>query len=335
MLRIREGVLGVPGGVFLVWWLPPPERNRTTLQSEPFPPFTVKQLVVHQALSPSSLLSVVFISSKLLQFIIGMVGIGGSLIIQPILAFVFVATRSSNSDTLGADRHITTLKMTDATEDILARLRSLGLSKKDLPHHLDMKRASVLVPLFERKHDFDGESSRQTSSTQQYKSNLHVLFTQRPRKMSSHGGEVCFPGGRQDPEDDGDDVFTALREAHEEVGLHPRYIDTIGRMETVESKHSLCVTPIIGLVQPPTEAEPSRLKMNEDEVEAAFAVPLEYFTIPENCVSKVRVKYGRGELLMRTYLFDDPESGRMFTIWGLTAHIIHEVARLAYRKDNS
>ena len=51
-------------------------------------------------------------------------------------------------------------------------------------------------------------------------SSIHVLFTQRPQNMKSHGGEVCFPGGKQDPEDNGCDITTALREANEEVGLN-------------------------------------------------------------------------------------------------------------------
>jgi coenzyme A diphosphatase NUDT7 len=151
--------------------------------------------------------------------------------------------------------------------------------------------------------------------------------------MSSHGGEVCFPGGRQDEEDKGDDVVTATREAYEEVGLHPQYVDIIGRMESIESKHSLCVTPIIGLVRPPYKAEPANLTLNADEVEAVFAVPLAYFANPVNCVSKTKIIYGsRKDFVMRTYLFDDVSSGRRFRIWGLTAHIVHAVAELAFEQ---
>lgn len=211
------------------------------------------------------------------------------------------------------------------SDHVLERLQSLGLDKKDLPHHTELKRASVLVPLFEREcNPSDGIPT---------KSNLHVLFTQRPTKMSSHAGEVCFPGGRQDEEDNGDDVVTATREAFEEVGLHPQHVEPIGRMETVESKHSLCVTPIIGLIQPSLKAEPSNLILNTDEVEAAFAVPLAYFADPENCSSQTTIQYGRWKnFVMREYLFDDDLSGRQFRIWGLTAHIVHAVAQLAFKE---
>ncbi|KAL7518589.1 hypothetical protein ACHAWX_003401 [Stephanocyclus meneghinianus] len=242
-------------------------------------------------------------------------------IAQPILAF-FAFTGDHTNNII---EDVVAKGMTGNT--VLQKLRSLGLEKKDSPHHMGLKRASVLVPFFERNSDTTEPATRQ------YSSNLHVLFTQRPINMSSHGGEVCFPGGRQDEEDKGDDVVTATREAYEEVGLHPQYVDIIGRMESIESKHSLCVTPIIGLVRPPYKAEPSNLSLNADEVDAVFAVPLAYFANPANCVSKTKIKYGSStDFLMRTYLFDDVSNGRRFQIWGLTAHIVHAVAELAFEQ---
>ncbi|KAL9184159.1 hypothetical protein ACHAXT_002245 [Thalassiosira profunda] len=240
-----------------------------------------------------------------------MVGIG------PLKPLLLAFASSNPNDSFDASQ----VKMSDveSQHSVIRRLRSVGTEKKELSHHEGLRRASILVPLFERS---SGTASR---------SNIHVLFTQRPKNMKSHAGEVCFPGGKQDPEDDGDDVKTALRETHEEVGIHPQFVDHIARMETVESKHSLCVTPIIGLIDQGV-AEPSQLKLNADEVEAAFAVPLEYFADPNNCDSAVKVKWRGGDFLLRTYLFDDPESGTVFKIWGLTAHVVHSVAKLAFGK---
>ncbi|KAL7532897.1 hypothetical protein ACHAXR_008049 [Thalassiosira sp. AJA248-18] len=237
--------------------------------------------------------------------------LGISSIISALL-FAFT-TRSSGS--------LNNIKMTNdiscQKDDVISKLRSLGMGKKELPHHADLRRASILVPLFERDDDDSNI--------------IHVLFTLRPKTMKSHGGEVCFPGGKQDP-DDVDDIHTALREAHEEVGLHSQYIESIARMETVESKHSLCVTPIIGFVNPSSVAEPSQLKLHTDEVEAAFAVPLHFFADPDNCHSIEKVQWRGGDFLLRTYLYDDPSSKRQFKIWGLTAHVVHLVATKAFCK---
>ena len=206
--------------------------------------------------------------------------------------------------------------------DVISKLRSLGLDKKDLPQRAELRRASILVPLFERS-----KSSSQTATLDS--NNIHVLFTQRPKRMKSHGGEVCFPGGKQDKEDEGCDIQTAKREAFEEIGLHHDHIESISRMETIESKHGLCVTPIIGLIQPSSKAEPSQLQLNEDEVEAAFAVPLIHFTNDDNC-SIEKIMWKGYEFPMRTYLYDDEESASQYKIWGLTAHVAHQVVMHAY-----
>lgn len=211
--------------------------------------------------------------------------------------------------------------------DVISKLRSLGLDKKDLPQHAELRRASILVPLFERSKS---SSQKVTSDS----NNIHVLFTQRPKRMKSHGGEVCFPGGKQDKEDEGCDIQTAVREANEEIGLHHEHIESISRMETIESKHGLCVTPIIGLIQPSSKAEPSQLQLNEDEVEAAFAVPLIHFTNDDNC-SIDMIKWKGYEFPMRTYIYDDEESASQYKIWGLTAHVVHQVAMHAYRKTDT
>lgn len=246
-----------------------------------------------------------------------MVGIGIGILL-PLLLFAFGGYRDpqSKAQRRGSVCLCVNEIMKDDHAKAIDNLRSWGTAKKELSHHAGLRRASVLVPLFERSHG--GVAT------------IHVLFTRRPMGMKSHPGEVCFPGGKQDDRDGGDDVVTATREAHEEVGLCPRCVECLARMETVESKHSLCVTPIVGRIAPPSAAEPSNLSLNPEEVEAVFAVPLRYFADPDNCEAVTKLKWGGRDFLMRTYLYDDPESGNQFKIWGLTAHVIHQVATVAF-----
>ena len=150
-----------------------------------------------------------------------------------------------------------------SASDIIERLRGLGMEKKESSHHSTLRRASVLVPLFERSIGDENDDD----------DGIHVLLTRRPSSMKSHGGEVCFPGGKMDDEDDGDDVRTALREANEEIGLDPQNVHVLSRMGAIESNHSLCVTPIIGVVTPAELAEPYNLIINTDEVESVFPWP--------------------------------------------------------------
>jgi len=74
-----------------------------------------------------------------------------------------------------------------------------------------------------------------------------LVLTLRAKGLSTHGGEVAFPGGRRDPEDP-DLVFTALREAEEEIGLPPGLVEVIGPLSPLISLHGLKVTPFVGLI---------------------------------------------------------------------------------------
>jgi 8-oxo-dGTP pyrophosphatase MutT (NUDIX family) len=176
------------------------------------------------------------------------------------------------------------------------------------------KRASVLIPIL---------------------SNGTILLTQRNRKLRSHGGQVCFPGGRQDDDDNGDDVQTALREAREEVGLDDKSVRPIGRLPALISQHGLCVTPIIGRVVAKdddnvndADALVDSLVLSKDEVDAVFVVPLEYFADDANLSRPVECIAWHGDTFeMRTYEYT--YQNRSFTIWGLTAYIAHQVASVA------
>ncbi len=286
-----------------------------------------------------------------------MINIGGA---ANSLLLVFFATSSTSDFSIIrkarqpnpinniSNRIMTDERTGEVNQDVINNMRSLGMEKKELKRHANLRRASILIPLFERNQHFhnnnnnnnnndddvisDNNRNNKDASSSFPSSNIHVLFTQRVSNMTSHGGEVCFPGGRQDIEDCHDDVQTALREASEEVGLQRQHIECIARMESVESKHSLCVTPIICRIHPPSKAEPSELKLNAEEVEVAFAVPLHYFANPTNCHSVEKYKYKGENVLIRTYMYSDFESGRQFKIWGLTAHVVHTVAQVAFGK---
>ena len=119
--------------------------------------------------------------------------------------------------------------------------------------------AAVLVPIVLRGHEF-------SEST--------VLLTQRANHMSTHSGQIAFPGGKVDPQDTSRHA-TALREAHEEVGLHPKHVQVIGELPVYVTGTAFWVTPVIALVSPEFELAP-----NADEVQDIFEVPLTFLMNP-------------------------------------------------------
>lgn len=100
--------------------------------------------------------------------------------------------------------------------------------------------AAVLAPLFEDEHG-----------------DIRLVLTKRPETMPTHAGHLAFPGGRPDPGDNGP-VSTALREAHEEVGIEPASVEVLGFLPKVDTvSYSLMVVPVVGRLATVPDLVPS------------------------------------------------------------------------------
>jgi 8-oxo-dGTP pyrophosphatase MutT (NUDIX family) len=105
---------------------------------------------------------------------------------------------------------------------------------------------------------------------------LTLLLTLRTANLSTHSGQIAFPGGRTD-EGDSDAVDTALREAHEEIGLPRNHVEVLGTLPIYVTGTAYIITPVVALVKPGFELRP-----NPDEVADVFEVPLSYLMNPAN-----------------------------------------------------
>lgn len=103
---------------------------------------------------------------------------------------------------------------------------------------------------------------------------LSVLLTERAQGLSTHSGQVAFPGGKIEA-DDADVAHAALRETREEIGLPARFIDVLGQLPVYATGSQFLVTPVVALVH-----EGFVLHPNADEVAHAFEVPLAFLMDP-------------------------------------------------------
>ena len=152
--------------------------------------------------------------------------------------------------------------------------------------------AAVLVPLVERPQE------------------LTVLLTQRASQLKNHAGQISFPGGRIEPEDDGPRA-AALREAHEEIGLAEGYVSVVGYLPDHILLSGFRVTPVVAFVQPGFE-----LLLDSEEVEDTFEVPLSHIFEPANHRSRRR-RYGA---TLDLQVWDIQYQGH--NIWGATAGML-------------
>lgn len=143
--------------------------------------------------------------------------------------------------------------------------------------------------------------------------NPQVILTQRPRAMRDHPGQVAFPGGKIDANEDA--VTAALREAEEELALPREAVRVIGTSDVYHTGTGFLVTPVVGVVPPGLPLVP-----NPSEVEAWFEAPL--------AVLLDRASWTTNEVFWRganrRYLELEWQG---FRIWGVTAAIIANLSR--------
>jgi 8-oxo-dGTP pyrophosphatase MutT (NUDIX family) len=134
-----------------------------------------------------------------------------------------------------------------------------------------------------------------------------IIFTQRSSHLSTHSGEVSFPGGKADKIDSS--LFdTALRESNEEINLNSKDVTELGKLNYLISRHKIEVNPFIASVDLPQALQPN------EEIQEIFTVPLDFLLDPNN-IQRENIERHGSVWLVPTWNIKDQK------IWGLTAMI--------------
>ena len=151
--------------------------------------------------------------------------------------------------------------------------------------------------------------------------NPGILLTKRTGTLTTHAGQVAFPGGRMDGDETPEQ--TALREAQEEVGLPPESVEVVGRLPDYVTGTGYRVTPVLALLAPGFVPVPAAA-----EVESVFELPLAVLLDPE-APQRRRAEF-RGR--MRSF-WVWPHAEHY--IWGATAAILVHLAQRLREADRT
>ena len=146
--------------------------------------------------------------------------------------------------------------------------------------------------------------------------NPEVIFTQRSAKVSTHSGEVSFPGGKWE-EGDKDLYETSLRESNEEINLNINDVTYLGSLNYLISKHKIEVNPYIGLVTKKQNF------IDNDEIAHTFTVPLDFLI---NNAREHNIERKNTNVIVPSWVYNDQ------TIWGLTALITADFINTSFDK---
>ena len=181
-------------------------------------------------------------------------------------------------------------------DSIKQKLEKLNPSKPT-----NLKKAGVLIAILNYDEYIDSPS---------------IIYTQRSSIVSTHSGEVSFPGGMM--EDIDTDLYqTALRESHEEMNLDPSIVTKIGRLNYLISRYDIEVNPFVAVID-----EKPNLDGNS-EIEEIFEVPIE-FLLNKNNMTTQTFQRDNMKLEMPTWYYNDQK------IWGLTAMITADLLNICF-----
>jgi len=160
----------------------------------------------------------------------------------------------------------------------------------------NMRRAAVLIPLIRQAGDW------------------HILYIRRASNQNDrHSGQVAFPGGGADPEDDSLEA-TALRETREEIGIAASRIKLLGQLSRYTTISNFHVTPVVGIVE-----WPSKLTLEPREVARTFLIPLDWLRQRNNFSLKARQDMDPASARRHPIIVFEPYDGEI--LWGASARM--------------
>ena len=142
-----------------------------------------------------------------------------------------------------------------------------------------------------------------------------VLLNKRSEQVEYHKGEISFPGGAKDPEDE-DFLGTALRETEEEMGIDRSHVSILGELDEIATNSRFLVKVFVGAISYPYQFKPSAVEISE-----VLEVPIP--TLLDSANLRVETRWEDGTpVTSYSYAYKE------HLIFGATARILQQFLEL-------
>lgn len=159
------------------------------------------------------------------------------------------------------------------------------------------------------RHEDEGDEAAVLIPVIQRSEGPHLLFTKRSDELSDHPGQMSFPGGQRETHDHSL-LETALREAHEEVGLRPDRVDRVGELDDIITVTNYVIRPFVARVPDQTYVPESI------EVAEIAILPFDAFRWPENYTWDRHPREEKADRIVDSFHVED------YRIWGATGRLV-------------
>lgn len=151
-----------------------------------------------------------------------------------------------------------------------------------------------------------------------------LVLIHRTDRGTRHRGEISFPGGKFESENDKTLLDTALRETEEEIGVPKNKIELIGCLDDFPTMTKYIITPFIAIID-----KDQKLVKEDGEVRRILKVPIDFFIKKQNFREQA-IDIGGNQFPIFYFNYIDSESNEKYTIWGATAYMISNFIETVY-----
>ncbi|MHA1612446.1 MAG: NUDIX hydrolase [Promethearchaeota archaeon] len=202
--------------------------------------------------------------------------------------------------------------MSGISDNIIEHIRTVLQNYDSVHYNIPFLRSAAILILIMKKNKA-----------------FYFVMTARSKNLTKHNGEMSFPGGKFDPDQDQNLLDTALRETHEEIGIKTNNIDILGEINDLPTFTGYNIHPYIAYID--GDARTIQFQKNDSEVDEIVLIPLQFVkNLPKFTENTFKPPSSKTYRFL-SFSFQESKNSKQHYIWGASAHIIADFMKIIFK----